>query len=154
MKPTRVRDLLESAAGAAIAAWLLVRTFYGDLPPLPPTYAVTTFLLATTELFLAQSIRARLAGRPRTKPIAPIAVARIAALAKASSLLGAIGAGAWLGTICHLLGSWELRQTHPDTVVAIVSTATSVLLTVAALRLEKSCRVPTVPELDPTARQL
>ncbi len=149
MRPTRVRDLAAAALIAAAVAWLLVRWFYGNLPPLPPTYAVTTFLLAMTELFLAQSIRARLAGKPRTKPIVPMAVARIAALAKASSLLGALGVGAWGGTILYLLAHWELRQTHPDAFVAVVSVAVSILLTVAALRLEKSCRVPTVPEPAP-----
>ena len=150
MRPTRIRDLLLAALGAAIAAWLAVRTFYGDLPPLPPTFAVTTFLVAMTELFLAQSIRGRLAGLPRTKPIMPIAVARAAALAKASSLLGALAVGAWAGTLLHLGSSWELRQARADAVVAGVSIAVSLLLTVAALRLEKACRVPDVPELpDP-----
>ena len=141
-----MRDLLQSAAGVAIAAWLLVRTYYGELPPLPSSYAVTTFLLAMTELFLAQSIRARLAGKPHTKPIMPIAVARAAALAKASSLLGAVGAGMWLGTAVHLTDVWELRQARADTVVAAVSVAVSVLLTLAALRLEKACRVPDLPD--------
>ena len=153
MRPTRVRDLLIAALGAGVIVWLLVRTFYGDLPPLPYTFAVTTFLLGMTELFLAQSIRARLSGKPRTKPIMPIAVARAAALAKASSLLGALAVGAWLGTIVYLTGEWELRQARADTLTSGISAFVSVLLTLAALRLEKACRIPDVPEL-PDAREL
>lgn len=153
MRPTRLRDLLLAAVAAGVMSWLLVRTFYGSLPPLPYTFAVTTFLVAMTELFLAPSITARLAGRPRTKPIMPIAVARIAALAKASSLLGALSTGAWLGTLLDLTNRWELRQARADAVIAAVSAAVSVLLTVAALRLERACRLPDPPEelVEPTA---
>ena len=35
MKPTRVWDLVALFVIATVAAWLLVRTLYGDLPPLP-----------------------------------------------------------------------------------------------------------------------
>ena len=145
-----MRDLLIAAGLAAVVVWLLVRTFYGDLPPLPYTFAVTSFLLAVTELLLAQSIRARLSGKPRTKPIMPIAVARAAALAKASSLLGALGVGGWLGAIVYLTSVWELRHAPADTLTAGISALVSVLLALAALRLERACRVPDVPELpDP-----
>ncbi|HVF19834.1 MAG TPA: DUF3180 domain-containing protein [Mycobacteriales bacterium] len=150
MRPTRVRDLLLAGGLAGVVVWLLVRTFYGDLPPLPYTFAVTSLLLAVTELSLAHSIRSRLSGKPRTKPIMPIAVARAAALAKASSLLGALGAGAWLGAIVYLTSSWHLRQAREDTLVSVVSVVASVLLTLAALRLEKACRVPDLPEAPET----
>jgi len=148
VRPTRIRDLVAAGVAAGVAAYLLVRAFYGELPPLPVTFAITTFLLSMTELFLAQAIRARLGGRPRTKAIMPIAVARAAALAKASSLLGGLATGAWLGTLLQLAERWELRQAREDAVVAGLSVATAVLLVVAALRLEKACRVPDVPELS------
>jgi len=125
---------------------LLVRRFYGDLPPLPYTAAFTTFLLAAAELFLAPSVTARLAGQPRTKPIMPIAVARIAAFAKASSQLAALATGAWLGAGVHLLRNTDLRQARADLVVAAASLLTAILLGVAALRLERACRIPDAPD--------
>lgn len=145
MRPTRLRDLLAASVVAGALGWLLVRWFYGDLPPLPPTAAMTTFLLAVIELLLAPSVTARLAGRPRTKPIMPIAVARLAAFAKASSLLGALVAGAWVGVGGYLLRRLELRHAQQDLVIAGISLAAAVLLVVAALRLEKACRVPDPP---------
>ncbi|HVE99679.1 MAG TPA: DUF3180 domain-containing protein [Mycobacteriales bacterium] len=145
MKPTRWRDLLGIAALTGLVSWLLVRRFYGDIPPLPYSAAVTTFLLAAAELYLAPAIRARLAGRPRTKPIMPIAVARTAALAKASSVLGALSVGCWTGALGYLLSRLDLRHARADAVVAGVSAAVGVLLVVAALRLERACRVPPPP---------
>ena len=151
MRPTRLRDLAVVAVGCGVASFLLVRAFYGDLPPLPYSGALTTFAVAVAELFLAPSIRARLAGRPRTKPILPIAVARTAALAKASSLLGAISVGCWGGALAHLLTRQDLRQARADALTSGVSVAAAVLLVVAALLLERACRVPGVPpELDET----
>ncbi len=152
MKPTRFVDLLSTAVVAGLAAWLLVRRFYGDLPPLPYTAALTTFLLAVAELFLTSSVSARLAGRPRTKPIMPIVVARVAALAKASSQLAALAVGAWFGTGVHLLRNTDLRQARIDLVVAGGSLVAAVLLGFAALRLERACRIPDRPDRrDPTA---
>ncbi|HVE63384.1 MAG TPA: DUF3180 domain-containing protein [Mycobacteriales bacterium] len=155
MRPTRLVDLLISAVVAALATWLLVRRFYGDLPPLPYTAALTTFLLAVAELFLAPSVTARLAGKPRTKPILPMVVARLAALAKASSQLAALAFGAWVGTGVHLLRNTDLRQARADLVVAGLSAGAAVLLGVAALRLERACRIPDPSDrpdrLDPTA---
>lgn len=147
-----MRDLAALAAGAAVVAWLLIRSFYGDIPPLPYSAALTTFLIAVSELVLAPSIRARLAGRPRTKPIMPIAVARVAALAKASSALGGLSVGCWAGALAFLLSRQDLRHARTDAVVAGASLAAGALLVVAALRLERACRVPRVPPGEGTAR--
>lgn len=152
MRPTRLRDLAVVAVVCGVASYLLIRRFYGALPPLPYSGALTTFVLAVAELFLAPSIRARLAGRPRTKPILPIAVARIAALAKASSMLAAISIGCWGGALVHLLNRQDLRQARADVVVAAISAGAAVLLLVAALLLERACRVPRVPPATDVAR--
>ena len=149
MKPTRLRDLFAIAVVTGVVSLLLVRSFYGSLPPLPYSAAVTTLMLAAAELALARSIRARLAGQPRTRPIMPIAVARAAALAKASSAVGALVTGFWAGAGAHVLSRLDLRQAREDAVVAAVSAALAVLLTVAALLLERACRVPGNPPDDP-----
>ena len=54
-------------------------------------------VLAAAEGYTAVTTSARLAGRPGTQPIHPITVARIAALAKATSPVAAVFAGCYAG---------------------------------------------------------
>ena len=145
MTPTRLRTLFGIALVAGLVAYLLVRWRYSSLPPLPNTASITTAVLVVVELFLAPGTRARLDGRPGTKPIMPMTVARIAALAKASSAFGAIGVGAWAGIGAYLLPRLELPTPRGDAVSAGIGLAVSLALVVAALRLENVCRVPPPP---------
>jgi hypothetical protein len=91
MTPTRVRTLVIIAVVCAIVAWLLLRQAYSSLPPLPWTGVPALLLLAVAEAWSGRSLRSRLRGRG--KPIPPIAVARMAALAKATSLAAAFVGG-------------------------------------------------------------
>jgi hypothetical protein len=125
----------------ALVTYVFVRARYGSLPPLPRTIAPTVFLLAVAELFLAPSVKARLEGRPRTKPILPIAVARTAAFAKASSAVGALVAGCLLGVEAYVLSRRGVPAARTDAVRAAVGLGSALLLVVAALRLENVCRV-------------
>jgi len=150
MTPTRPRTLLLLAFVSGLVTYVLFRWRYSSLPPVPLTAAVTTSGLAVAELFLGPGTRARLAGRPGTKPIMPIAVARIAALAKASSALGALMAGVWLGVGAYVLPRWDLDTPRRDAVRAAAGLGAALLLVVAALRLENVCRVPPPPpEAEP-----
>ena len=141
--------LLALAVLPAVVVYLAFRTWYGSIPPVPPTAAFTLFGLAVAELFLAPSVRARLEGRPRTKPILPLTVARTAALAKASSTLGALAAGCWVGVLAYAGFRLELPYARRDAVRAALGLAASLLLVVAALRLERVCRVPDPPPAEP-----
>jgi hypothetical protein len=151
MTPTRPRTLLLVALVTGLVTYVLFRWRYSSLPPVPVTAAVSTAGLAVAELFLAPGTRARLQGRPGTKPIMPIAVARIAALAKASSALGAVMTGVWVGIGAYVLPRWDLAPTpRRDTIRALVGLGSALLLVVAALRLENVCRVPPPPpEAEP-----
>lgn len=140
MKPTRPRDLVIIALVAMLAGFGLFAWVYGDLPPLPYNFAASTLVLAVAELLWAPSVKARLAGRPRTKPILPIAVARTAACAKASSVLAALGAGGWLGALVYLLLKLDLKAARADAVVAGVNVLACAVLLAAALRMEAVCR--------------
>lgn len=145
MKPTNVRVLALLAACAALAGYLGLRVAYLRLPPLPGTAPILLLLLAAAEAAAAVSVRARLAGRPRTRPIAVLAVARVAAWAKASSLVGALAAGVYAALIVYTAG----RQGRPgpahDLPIAVTGAGASLALAAAALLLERVCRVPRVP---------
>ena len=97
MTPTRPGSLLLIGAVCAAIAWLVVRETFATLPPLPWTAVPALALLAIGEAIVGRNLKARMEGRRPGKPVEPIAVARTAALAKASSAaavaLGGLAAG-------------------------------------------------------------
>ncbi|GAA2373896.1 DUF3180 domain-containing protein [Nonomuraea africana] len=146
MKPTRPAVLVGIFVVVALLTWLIVRQIYSDLPLLPWTAIPTVLLLAVGEGYSGWMTRARIARKPDTKPVEPLAVARLAALAKASAYAGAVFAGLFAGfslTTVQLLTSETPRS---EFFVATGSLLASVALIAAALYLENSCRVPKDPE--------
>ena len=171
MTPVRRRDLVALAAGLAVAAWLLVRAWYGDLPPLRWWQPAPLAVLALAEALGARTLRSRLtaerearAGRGPTaadgpaallRPVEPMLVARLAVLAQASAYLGAVVAGIWGGVLLHVAPAvGRLAAAGDDTVVGVIGLACSGALVAAALSLETACRVPPSPPTgeDPALR--
>ena len=149
MRPTRITTLLFIAVVTGLVTYLLLGRYYSDVPAFPPTAALSTFVLAAAEAYAAPSIRNRLAGKPRTKPIMPIVVARTAALAKASSALAALLAGAWAGVGTYVLPRLETPTPRRDFGTALLGLGAALVLAAAALWLENVCRVKTPPPGDP-----
>ncbi len=122
---------------------LLLILDYEALPPLPVLAGASLLVLAVVELAFAQSLRARLAGREGTRPVPALLAARAVALAKASSLLGAIMAGAWLGVLVYVLPRRaEMISAAGDTNSSVVGLVSAAALIAAALWLEHCCRAP------------
>jgi Protein of unknown function (DUF3180) len=130
MRPTRISTLAVVAVVCALAAWLALRSVYEHLPPLPWTGVPALLVAALAEAWTGRDLRARIAGRRGAKPVAPLFVSRMVALAKASSLSAAVP-----------------RQ---DALTAALTFASAVLLACAALYLEYCCRVPDAPDRDRT----
>lgn len=147
MKPTRLSTLLVLAVGAAAIAYVLCTSYYSDLPPLPTYGPVFLMLLAAAEGYTASTTAARLAGRPRTKPIHPITVARIAALAKATSPVAALAAGAYGGVIAYV-AQIEGPHASADLRIAAFGAGAGLVLTIAALAMERVCRVKPPHDAD------
>jgi len=141
MKPTKIRTLALVAVVCALLSWLLLRLVYASLPPLPWTGVPALLLLAIGEAVSGRNVRARLRGAGGTK-IAPIAVARMAALAKASSLAAALIGGLALGFLVYVLGSLGKPSFRTDAITAGVTLGSAMALMAAALYLEQGCRVP------------
>jgi Protein of unknown function (DUF3180) len=137
--PTRVWSLVALGAVCAVASWLGLRVAYSSLPPLPWTGVPALLLLAIAESWSGRNLRARLRGRVGSKPIVPIAVARMAALAKASSLAGALVGGLTAGFLIYVLGSLDKSTPRSDAFAAGCTLASAVLLVLAALYLERGC---------------
>jgi hypothetical protein len=148
MRPTRSSLLVALVIVAGIAGYVLTRLFYTDVQS-PPTFApLWLLLLALAEGYTAQLTRGRLAGRPGTKPINPIVVARLAAMAKASSPVGALASGAYAGFLAKVAATAG-DAAHRDTRTAVAGIVCGVALMVAALWLERVCRVKTPPDEPP-----
>ncbi|HWH01980.1 MAG TPA: DUF3180 domain-containing protein [Pilimelia sp.] len=152
--PTRPSSLFVAGLSAAAVAWLLISRFYGSFTDLPWLPIVISVALAALEIFLATNTRARIERRPGREPVEPLAVARYVVLAKASSVTGALFAGGYAGVLCWLLveqarlGPTEARARDLPTAAAGVIAA--VALVVAALWLERACRVPDRPDDEPS----
>jgi hypothetical protein len=145
VKPTRVRLLaamlvLSGAAGWGVAT--LVDAYADRSLPVPWTAALVMFLLALALALWARGTRARLAHAPGTKPMDPLVAARSAALAMAASRTGAIVAGFYTGVAIAFAPSWDLAAVRERIVIALVTVVGAGLVVLAALWLERVCRVP------------
>jgi uncharacterized protein DUF3180 len=153
MKVTRARDLVVIGVVVGILVNLLLVVDYDSLPPLPVLAGISLLVLAVIELVFAQSLRARLAGREGTKPVPALVAARAVALAKASSVLGAIMAGAWAGVLAFVLPRYSQFVTSAgDTNSSVVGLVSAAGLIAAALWLEHSCKAPQDRRDDPDDR--
>lgn len=149
MTATRVRDLIAIAAVAGLLSWVVVRRWYGSLPAFEWYVPLSVAALALVELIAGTQLRGRIRGRPGTRPVDPLVAARMLALAKASSLVGAGLTGAWAGLLIYVAMRLDfLAAAAGDTLTASIGVVASVGLTAAALWLERCCRNPTPRQDD------
>jgi Protein of unknown function (DUF3180) len=148
VKPTRARTLLLVGAAAALVTWALLVGVYSKLPPLSWTGVPALLIAAGAEAWTGRDLRARIIGRPGTKPAPPLFVARMVALAKASSQAAALLAGVGAGFIIYLSGMLNAPTPRNDMITASVWFGASLVLLAAALFLEYCCRVPKNPDQD------
>ena len=147
MKPTRISTLVIIAVVCAAAGWLLLRSVYAKLPPLPWTGVPALLIAAAAEAWTGRDLKARISGRRQgLKPVAPLFVTRMVALAKATSVAAAIIAGFTAGFDFYLAGSLNASTPREDALTAVITFVAAVLLACAALYLENSCRVPEDPD--------
>ena len=159
MKPTRVSTLVIVAVVCAAVGWLLLRAVYAKLPPLPWTGVPALLIAAVAEAWMGRDLKARIAGRglgarrggdqgarSGPKPVDPLFVSRMVALAKASSVAAAIIAGFAAGFDFYLAGSLNASTPREDALTAVITFVAAVVLACAALYLENCCRVPDDPE--------
>jgi hypothetical protein len=159
VKPTRVSTLVIVAVVCAAVGWLLLRAVYAKLPPLPWTGVPALLIAAVAEAWMGRDLKARIAGRglgarrgggqgarSGPKPVDPLFVSRMVALAKASSVAAAIIAGFAAGFDFYLAGSLNASTPREDALTAVITFVAAVVLACAALYLENCCRVPDDPE--------
>ena len=147
MRATSLRMLLLLAVVMGGAGWLLADQAYGSLVRLPGYAPATAVIIAAFELGLAKTIADQINHRSSGRGMHPLQVARALALAKASSAAGALLLGLYSG-----LFGWTfprrgtIAAASHDALVSGVSAGAALLLVVAALVLERSCRTPREPD--------
>lgn len=148
MKPTRARTLLLIIVLAAAVTWAVLDAVYASLPPLTWTGVPALLIAAGAEAWLGRDLRARIQGKRGTRPAPPLFVARIVALAKASSQTAALLAGICAGFMIYLSGMTGAATPRADLIDASLSFGACLVLLAAALFLEYCCRVPGDPDED------
>jgi hypothetical protein len=146
VKPTRWWTLLTVAVAAAAVTWAVLTAVYSKLPPLTWTLVPALLIAAGAEAWTGRDLRARIAGRPGKRPAPPLFVARVVALAKASSQTAALLAGISAGFMIYLSGMASAPTPRSDLVNASLSFGACLILLAAALFLEYCCRVPGGPD--------
>lgn len=162
MQPTKSWSLVVVAIISAVIAWLVALISFASLPPLPWTAVPALALLAFGELLFARNLRARMpwtvkrggsGGRPPgsapplgVRPIDPLAVPRVVALAKASSMAAAVFGGLAAGFCIYTLASLAKPVPRHDALVSAFTVAAALALLAAALYLERCCRAPKPPD--------
>lgn len=142
--------LIAAGLVGGLAGWVVFDRFYGDLPSLPMTPALTLVLLAIVEGLAAAATRRRIDRQPGTEPVDPLVVARYVLVAKASAAAGAIFTGGYAGALIWLLDQRsQLAAAGRDVVPALAGMVGAALLLAAALWLEHSCRIPDPPDDEP-----
>lgn len=144
---TRTRDLIALGVVVALLSWIVIRQVYGDLPPLRPALPISLVVLAAAEVGYGRLLKAGIARRPGTIPVQPLVAARVVALAKASSLVGAAATGFWTGLLLHTVPNLNyLAAASGDTRTGVIGVVCGLLLVGGALWLEHCCRAPRRPD--------
>lgn len=150
--PTKAWDLIGLFVVAAVGTWLLVRVFYGSIPPIPVYAGASLYFVAIMEVVAAVLVRRRIAERrvgAGLHDLHPLTVVRILVFAKASALVGTAVAGVCVGFSFHvmpLVGT--VRAATEDRTGVLVALVASILVVAAAVWLEHSCKAPHDPEED------
>lgn len=143
MRPTSVRLLLLCAVVGAVVTYVVLAEVYPRLSnPLPRSGPASVLVAGVLEGIVSISVRARLARRPGARPIAPLTVARLAALARASNVVAALVLGLWVGVLGTTLPKGnDTPVAGSDSITAGLGAGAAVVLLVGALLLERACRV-------------
>lgn len=141
MKRTGAGILLISAGIGAVAGFLLDQSLTAaGRPTFTPAISLPILLLLLGALVLVLAWPIRRATRGGGQPINPFRAVRVAMLAKASSIVGAVAAGLGAGLAVFLL----TRPVPPSigSMGAIIATAVcGVVLVAAALIAEHLCTI-------------
>lgn len=154
MKRTGILDLLAPFVIIGVTVYVLLRVSYGSIPTLGYAAPVPLAALAILEFVVARRVRAAVRHERYAKPMTAIAIARCSALGKASSIVGAVVAGAAAGLLVRVVpDASEVRAAASDTRAGLLLLAAALLITGAGIVLERAGMDPNRDRRGPHDRQ-
>lgn len=158
MKQLRVRVLSGLFAVAGVLSWGGARLWdtYGSLPRVPVAAPIVLALIATVIAATALSLRARLKAQrerqPGAKGVDPLVAARAVVFGQASALVASLVAGVYAGMFVFLvIAGVEADPRRSQAVYAGLSVAAGIAVVVAAIFLERVCKLPEDEDQPPGA---
>lgn len=146
MVPTRLRVLFAIGVVAAGVGFLLARAFdaYSE-SGLPQLSWLTVLLLVAVAVMLLVASRAAggwIAERRHDATMDALSVARLAAVAKAAAVFGAVVCGGYLGFGAYGLQLLDSSSGQRRVFLAGLTCVAGLAVVVSGLVLERACRVP------------
>jgi hypothetical protein len=155
VRPTRVSTLALTAAAGAVVGFsigsLLERLGFG-LPRVSWVTIGLLVLLAVALLVSSRRVASWVSGDRPTGPDDALRMGRLVALAKAGSVFGAVMTGGYLGLMAAGIPLLDLPYGRAHVAWALGAALAALGVAVAALQLEKACRLPS--DGDPTGSAL
>lgn len=151
LKPTNWGLLLLSSVLTCLISFLLIKKYYGSWESLTFAPSIALALLALLNFWLVWLVKNKLKNNAigwGPKRISPVLVAKFAIIGKVSALVGGLLTGFWLAFVIYLLRHWELEAVKNDFSYALLAFIFSVLLLIAGIWLELTCRIPPTDEYE------
>ncbi|MFB7504257.1 DUF3180 domain-containing protein [Streptomyces broussonetiae] len=154
MRELRIRLLVGVFVVAGVLSWAGARLWnsVGTLPSVPLAAPIVLALIAVVLVSTALSLRARLKAqrerRPGAKGVDPLMAARAVVFGQASALVAALVAGMYGGTGVFLLELLDIPARRDQAVYAGFSVVAGIAVIVAALFLERVCKLPDDEDQD------
>lgn len=156
MRQLRVRVLVGLFFVAGVLSWAGARLWdaFGTLPSVPVAapivLAAIAAVLAATALSLRSRLRAQRDREPGAKGVDPLVAARAVVFGQASALVASLVAGLYGGVMIFLLADGiDADPRRDQAIYAGASVAASAAVVVAAIFLERVCKLPEDDEEPP-----
>ncbi|MGH8774280.1 MAG: DUF3180 family protein [Jiangellaceae bacterium] len=151
MRPTRIGTLVWVALAAAPVGWSvgrIVEAVSDALPPVPWVLPLLLAFLAAVLFVGARVVRGWVEDRRYDGRMDALRAARLLALGKAAAVFGAGVAGAYVGLGVLALDLLSGSAGRDRAILCGLVAVAAVVVSVAAIRLERACQVPPSDE-DP-----
>jgi hypothetical protein len=148
VRELRIRVLAGVFVVAGILSWAGARLWnsIGTLPSVPLAAPIVLALIAVVLTATALSLRGRFKAqrerRPEAKGVDPLMAARAVVFGQASALVAALVAGMYGGTGVFLLEFLDIPARRDQAIYAGFSVVAGIAVIVAAIFLERVCRLP------------
>jgi len=148
VRELHIRVLAGVFVVAGVLSWAGARLWnsIGTLPSVPLAAPIVLALIAVVLLATALSLRGRFKAqrerRPEAKGVDPLMAARAVVFGQASALVAALVAGMYGGTGVFLLELLDIPARRDQAIYAGFSVVAGIAVIVAAIFLERVCRLP------------